>query len=88
MDIDVLELSPRGSWKVVTSQGAGIELGRGQPQELVGLLQDFLRTVAQVTARFGRTPRSLAAADLRHKDGYALRLLGVTTTEGDVRKKP
>ena len=88
MDIDVLELSSRGSWKLLTAQGAVIELGRGQPQELVEHLQGFLRTLAQVASRYGRTPRSLAAADLRHKDGYALRLHGVTTTEGDVRKKP
>jgi len=88
MDMDELELSPRGSWKVVTSQGVTIELGRGQPQALTSLLQDFLRTLPQITSRYGRTPKSLAAADLRHKDGYALRLQGVTTTEGDPRKKP
>lgn len=87
MDMDELELSPRGSWKVVTSQGVTIELGRGQPQALTALLQDFLRTLPQITSRYGRTPKSLAAADLRHKDGYALRLQGVTTTEGDPRKK-
>ena len=88
MDIDELELSARGSWKVLTTQGAVIELGRGQPQELVDRLQGFLRTVGQVTSRYGRTPKSLAAADLRHKDGYALRLHGVATTDGDLRKKP
>ena len=88
MDIDELELSPRGSWKVLTTQGALIELGRGQPQELVERLQDFLRTLGQVTSRYGRTPKSMAAADLRHKDGYALRMHGVTTTESDGRKKP
>lgn len=88
MDMDELELSPRGSWRIQTGQGAMLELGRGQPAELVANLQGFLRTVAQVTARYGRTPKSLAAADLRHKDGYAMRLHGVTTTEGDVRKKP
>ena len=88
MDIDEIELSPRGSWKVVTSQGAVLELGRGQAQELQERLQAFLRTVGQVSARYGRTLRSVAAADLRHKDGYALRLHGVTTTEGDVRRKP
>lgn len=88
MDIDELELSARGSWKVITSQKAVIELGRGQPQELVALLQDFLRTMGQVTSRYGRTPKSLVAADLRHKDGYALRLQGVSTVEGDARKKP
>jgi cell division protein FtsQ len=88
MDIDELELSPRGSWKIVTPQGVTIELGRGQPQELTAALLDFLRTLPQITSRYGRTPKSLAAADLRHKDGYALRLQGVTTTEGDPRKKP
>jgi cell division protein FtsQ len=87
MEIDELDLSVRGSWKLVTAQGATIELGRGQPQELVARLTDFLRTLPQITSRYGRTPRSLAAADLRHKDGYALRLQGVTTTEGDPRKK-
>ena len=88
MDIDELELSPRGSWKIVTSQGVTIELGRGQPEALTASLLDFLRTLPQITSRYGRTPKSLAAADLRHKDGYALRLQGVTTTEGDPRKKP
>ena len=88
MDMDELELSPRGSWKIVTSQGVTIELGRGQPETLTTLLQDFLRTLPQITSRYGRTPKSLVAADLRHKDGYALRLQGVTTTEGDPRKKP
>ena len=88
MDIDELELSPRGSWKILASQGVTIELGRGQPQALTAALQDFLRTLPQITSRYGRTPKSLVAADLRHKDGYALRLQGVTTTEGDPRKKP
>lgn len=87
MDIEMLELSPRGSWRIRTAQGAELELGRGQPQEIRPLLQQFLRTLPQVAARYGRTPKSLAAADLRHKDGYALRLHGVTTTEGDPRRK-
>jgi len=88
MDIDELELSPRGSWRLRTDRGAVIELGRGTPQALGEQLQLFLRTLSQVTARYGRTPRSLAGADLRHKDGYALRLQGVTTLETDPRKKP
>ena len=88
MAIDELELSPRGSWRMQSAQGAVIELGRGQPQELMAQLQIFLRTLPQVAARYGRTPKSLSAADLRHKDGYALRLQGVTTTEGDPRRKP
>ena len=88
MDMDELELSPRGSWKLLTAQGAVIELGREQAQELVPRLQGFLRTLPQITSRYGRTPKSLLAADLRHKDGYALRLQGVSTVDGDARKKP
>jgi len=88
MDIDLLELSPRGGWRLQTAHGAVVELGRGQPHELMELLQVFLRTLPEVTSRYGRTPKSLTAADLRHKDGYALQLQGVTTTEGDPRRKP
>jgi len=88
MEIDRLELSPRGSWRVITDKGAQLELGRGTQQEVGDQLQVFLRTLSQVTARYGRTPTALAAADLRHKDGYALRLKGVSTVEADPRKKP
>lgn len=88
MDIDELELSPRGSWRLRTDRAAVLELGRGTPQEVGEQLQLFLHTLSQVTARYGRTPRSLVGADLRHKDGYALRLQGVTTLESDPRKKP
>ncbi len=88
MDIGELELSPRGNWRLATDRGAAIELGRGTPQEIGEQLQLFLRTLSQVSARYGRTPRALAGADLRHKDGYALRLQGVTTLENDPRKKP
>jgi cell division protein FtsQ len=88
MDIDELELSPRGSWRFVTAQRAVIELGQGTPRELLGALQTFLRTLAQVTSRYGLSPRAVVSADLRHKDGYAMRLHGVTTTDGELRKKP
>ena len=87
MDIERLELSPGGSWRLLTHAGAVIELGRGEIQEVRSDLQQFLRTLPQVAARYGRTPKALAAADLRHKDGYALRLHGVSTTEGDPRRK-
>jgi cell division protein FtsQ len=87
MDIDQLEMTPRGSWRVLTQGGAQLELGRGTQTEVGARLQVFFRTLSQITARYGRTPTSLAGADLRHKDGYALRLRGVTTVESD-KKKP
>ncbi len=86
MDIEQLELTARGSWRVVTKTGAQLELGRGTQAEVGEHLQMFFRTLSQVTSRYGRTPTSLAGADLRHKDGYALRLRGVSTVED--KKKP
>jgi len=87
MGIEQLELTPRGSWRVVTDSGALLELGRGTEAEITAQLKVFFRTLSQVTARYGRTPTALAGADLRHKDGYALRLRGVTTLEADGKKK-
>ncbi len=87
MNIEQLELTPRGSWRVVTDRGALLELGRGSQADITAQLKVFFRTLSQVTARYGRTPTALAGADLRHKDGYALRLRGVTTLEADGKKK-
>ena len=88
MEIDLLELTPRGSWRVLTDGGALLELGRGDELEVGTHLKVFFKTLSQITARYGRTPTSLAGADLRHKDGYALRLRGVTTLEPSGPKKP
>ena len=86
--VDKLELSPRGSWRVQTDSDATIELGRGTQEEVGQRLQIFLKTVAQVTSRYQRTTTSVLAADLRHTQGYALRLRGVTTLGNDGNKKP
>lgn len=74
--LERLALSGRGSWRVETEDEAAVELGRGSDDEVVARSERFLRTLAQVRARF-RAP--LAYADLRHADGYAVRLRGVTT---------
>ena len=88
MSVDKLDLSPRGSWRVQTDSDATIELGRGSQEEVGQRLQVFLNTVAQVTSRYQRTTNSVLAADLRHTNGYALRLRGVTTLGNDGIKKP
>jgi cell division protein FtsQ len=88
MRIEQLELTPRGSWRVLTDGGAQLELGRGTEAEMVAQLKIFFRTLSQITARYGRTPSALAGADLRHKDGYAVRLRGVTTLDVDGKKSP
>lgn len=74
--IVTLRLSGRGSWRVVLADGAVIELGRGEPAELASRAAAFVRTLPQVQSAY---QRPLQRADLRHPDGYALRLKGVTT---------
>lgn len=88
MQIEMLELTARGSWRVQTQHGAQIELGRGSRSEVLQRLDVFLTTLKQVTVRYGRGTSALAGADLRHKDAYALRLHGVSTVDADKKKKP
>ena len=75
--LDTLSLSGRGSWHAGFDSGAEIELGRGTEDELVARAERFIGTVSQVIARY---QRPLVSADLRHNEGYALRLKGITTT--------
>jgi cell division protein FtsQ len=72
-----VQLSGRGSWRVELDSGAALELGRGSQEQLVARSERFVRTYTQVAAKW-RQP--LEYADLRHADGYAVRLRGVSTT--------
>ncbi len=76
--VERLDLSGRGSWRVTLGSGAVIELGRGADADVVQRFGRFAHTITQVTGTY-RSP--LQAADLRHADGYAVRLRGVTTIE-------
>lgn len=71
-----VHLSGRGSWRLELDSGATLELGRGSAAELLARTERFVRTVATVTTRW-QAP--LEYADLRHTDGYAVRLRGVST---------
>ena len=84
---DRLTLTARGSWQLELDTGAVIELGRGSPEEVSARAQRFVQTLTQVTSRNGRRPHALVSADLRHGDGYAVRLRGVGTTSPDAAKK-
>ena len=76
--IDRLQLSGRGSWRVELDTGAVVELGRGSEEEVVARSERFLRTVMDVPA-VKRYRQPIEYADLRHRDGYALRMQNVTT---------
>jgi len=88
LDLERLELNQRGGWRAVTDAGASIELGSGHQEEISARLQLFFKTLTQISSRYGRTSTSLLAADLRHENGYALRLRGVSTTGTDGVKTP
>jgi cell division protein FtsQ len=80
--LETLALSRRGSVRAELDSGAVVELGRGSDDELAERTGRFVRTLSQVSARF---ERPLEYADLRHADGYAVRLKGVRTGTGNQR---
>ncbi len=82
--IETLALSGRGSWRAEIDSGARVELGRGTPEELRQRSERFVATVASVANQY---QRPVQYADLRHHDGYALRLRGVSTTLTAAEKK-
>lgn len=87
LSLVVLELTPRGGWHAELDTGAQLELGAGSASELSARTASFLKTVTQVSARYQRSPAQLTSADLRHGDGYAVRLAGVSTQDDGGGKK-
>lgn len=79
--VEQVSLSGRGGWTLRLDSGAVVELGRGSNAEVLARSDRFAHTLTQVTAKYGRRPEALVTADLRHTDGYAVRLRGVATTE-------
>ncbi len=85
--IESLVLTSRGSWQAKLDSGAAVEMGRGTQDEVVARVRRFIDTLTQAASRYGRRPEALVAADLRHADGYAIRLRGVSTVSADAQKK-
>ena len=79
LGVEQLALTTHGSWSAGLDSGAVIELGRGSQQEVVERTRRFVQTLTQVASRYNRRADAVVSADLRHGDGYALRLRGVTT---------
>lgn len=81
----MLHLSGRGSWRAHLTGDVRLELGRGTPDEVMARLRRYLDTAPAISARLGAP---VLAADLRHDDGFALRLRGVTTAPLPSAKPP
>ncbi len=84
LSLTQLVLSARGSWQAELDNNAVLELGRGNAAELVPRVQRFVQTAGQISSRYGRSVASLQSADLRHTDGYAIRISGVTALDAPV----
>jgi cell division protein FtsQ len=79
--VERLDLSGRGSWRLVLEKGAEVELGRGSDAEVLARYAQFAHSITQISSRY-QTP--VLTADLRHGDGYAVRLRGISTTPSPV----
>ncbi len=86
LPVDSLALTDRGSWRAKLSQGAVIELGRGSVEDVMVRVQRVSHTLAQVTQKLGRKVTAIESADLRHDNGYALRLRGVSTQDVSAKR--
>ena len=83
--LNEMELTNRGSWRVLLDGGGVIEMGLGSPAEIEARVKRFVATVGQTSSKFGR---NLQSADLRYGNGYAIKLRGVTTVAaGDKQNK-
>jgi len=81
LGVESLALTDRGSWRAKLAHGAVIELGRGSVDEVMVRVQRVSQTLAQVTSKLGRKVSAIESADLRHDNGYALRVRGVSTQD-------
>jgi cell division protein FtsQ len=84
--IEDFELSRRGIWQLRLNTGAQLVLGGGNETEVVERTRLFVTTLGQVAARYGRTAAAMEYADLRHPQGYALKLRGVSTLAFEGKK--
>jgi cell division protein FtsQ len=80
-ELSSLELTARGSWRAHLEGGSVVELGRGQAPQVQERVQRLTQTLTQVASRYGRRVSAMESADLRHDNGYALRLRGVSTLD-------
>ena len=85
--ITALTLEPRGNWTLVLNRSTTLNLAGGTEQELAARIQQFIQTIDQVAAQYGRSFADLQYADLRYKTGYAIRLKGITTVDANPSKK-
>ncbi len=79
--LKILELNPRGSWIATLEGGAHIELGRGGVVDVIDRVSKFSTGAEQMLTRLNKKSIDIQYIDLRHSDGYAIRMHGVGTLD-------
>jgi cell division protein FtsQ len=76
-----LELNARGSWIATLDGGAHIELGRGNTVDVIDRVGKFSSSVERMLTKFDKKALDIQYVDLRHSDGFAMRMHGVSTLD-------
>ena len=79
--LKVLELNVRGSWLVTLERGAQIELGRGNATDVIARATKFSMGAEKMLLKLNKKVVDMQYIDLRHSEGYAMRMHGVTTLD-------
>lgn len=78
--VEQLNLSNQGAWSMQLDTGTQMELGLGSQQHVLTRLKKFLASHSQVLATYQRSGLDrVESVDLRHAQGYAIRVRGVST---------
>lgn len=78
--ITELTHTQQGLWNAKLSGGAALELGAGNPADVMQRFVRFQKTLPEVAQKYSTS--ALQSLDLRYADGFAMRLAGVTTRQG------
>lgn len=76
--IEELHLSEQGTWRMKLESGVQIVVGRGTEEEIEQRVAEFVGSLPMAMMPYGE--RRLLLADLRHANGYALKIEGVSTS--------
>lgn len=79
--LKVLELNARGSWIATLERGAQIELGRGNATDVIARANKFSIGAEKMLLKLNKKVMDMQYVDLRHSEGYAIRMHGVTTVD-------
>jgi cell division protein FtsQ len=72
-----LSLSPLGMWRAVLDNKAVLELGSGSKEDIMVRTTRWLIAAPEVSNKYNA--HDLQSVDLRYPNGFATRLLGITT---------